>query len=530
MTYIPARTRKREQSSQDWNISLLEVVLCLASTPMPNNNKKYRIWLQKLGLSSHSSKRHSIAEGSRQARVLPSTTKISLDASSDSGRPHKSAGSDAATSSKSGSPESLPLAKDAETVSGDGSSDDQRPTRPLDLDTGRAQVAEDNMDYIRHLGLDAPSLTDQKEQFTDEWLYLNLLFNMAQLHTLNVTPAFVRGAIAEISTCLELSEDGHRLRWKGDQRDSRSIEPTNSATSIVPTSTSSRIDVSRPTRELRHKSNGPLNESGLDHGQLMLLSSIESQNKSNDLSRRRATKITAQSQSLSSHTTQKSSVSSSLALDGALTNTSSFVNSSSNSASVNNAVKTTSNSTSGPLIFYKTTFYSDHTGDATLLKKSKFSEGTHSTALGSSNKVSQFSEIRGERTFSRFRTLPPTSPFDTSAEVLEGLEDVQLSTRSTAIEERAPVELPACGLGGSTPQDNFVLDVQYLRLRKQSRLAPKTTPYERAKARGLCLRLNTSKTQQDRSFSITTTSTVSYPPGLLFQLERLVVRSVENIS
>lgn len=95
-------------------------------------------------------------------------------------------------------------------------SPDQRPTRPLDLDPYRAQVPAANMEYFRHLGFSPPDMTTSTE--TEEghgWLYLNLLINLAQLHTLNVTPDNVKDAISEYSTKLELSSDGRKIRWKG---------------------------------------------------------------------------------------------------------------------------------------------------------------------------------------------------------------------------------------------------------------------------------------------------------------------------
>jgi hypothetical protein len=95
-------------------------------------------------------------------------------------------------------------------------SPNQRPTRPLDLDPYRAQVPVANMNYFRHLGFSPPDMRSGSPQEVGHgWLYLNLLINMAQLHTLNVTPAFVKDALAEYSTMLELSNDGRRVRWKG---------------------------------------------------------------------------------------------------------------------------------------------------------------------------------------------------------------------------------------------------------------------------------------------------------------------------
>jgi hypothetical protein len=97
-----------------------------------------------------------------------------------------------------------------------GLSPDQRPTRPLDLDPYRAQVPTENMDYIRHLGFTPPDMDSGEAPLLGHgWIYLNLLINMAQLHTLNVTPEFVKDALHEYSSHLEISRDGRKIRWKG---------------------------------------------------------------------------------------------------------------------------------------------------------------------------------------------------------------------------------------------------------------------------------------------------------------------------
>ncbi|CAA9957326.1 Frequency clock protein [Pyrenophora teres f. maculata] len=98
---------------------------------------------------------------------------------------------------------------------GSGSSPDQRPTRPLDLDPYRAQVPLENMNYIRHLGFTPPDMRSGEAPLGHGWIYLNLLINMAQLHTLNVTPEFVKDALHEYSSHLEISRDGRKIRWKG---------------------------------------------------------------------------------------------------------------------------------------------------------------------------------------------------------------------------------------------------------------------------------------------------------------------------
>lgn len=93
---------------------------------------------------------------------------------------------------------------------------DQRPTRPLDLDLYRAQVPADNIQYLRHLGLASPrSKTDPYTNTANGWVYLNLLMNMAQLHAFNVTPEFIRKSVMDLSTRLELSPDGRKIKWKG---------------------------------------------------------------------------------------------------------------------------------------------------------------------------------------------------------------------------------------------------------------------------------------------------------------------------
>jgi len=137
------------------------------------------------------------AEGRREARVMPPDSRVNLDAME--------------TSDTKGT---SPL-KERKDVSAPGSPD-QRPTRPLDLDIHRAQFAADNLQYLRHLGLSTPqvagSIRDGEES---PWMFLTLLGGLAQLHTLNVTPEFVRRAIKKLSKRFELSRDGLKVRWTG---------------------------------------------------------------------------------------------------------------------------------------------------------------------------------------------------------------------------------------------------------------------------------------------------------------------------
>ena len=102
------------------------------------------------------------------------------------------------------------------TRSGAGSSPHQRPTRPMDLDMHQAQDGADNMNYIRHLGIHPPIQESGLSCVGDGWVYLNLLMSLAQIHTLNVTPDFVRKAVKEMSSQFDISPDGQQVRWRGN--------------------------------------------------------------------------------------------------------------------------------------------------------------------------------------------------------------------------------------------------------------------------------------------------------------------------
>ena len=114
---------------------------------------------------------------------------------------------------------------------------EQRPTRPLDLDPDRAQVAADNVEYIRHLGLSTPQLLSEDssdaESDAQGWVYLNLLINMAQLHIINVTPDFVRRAVKDVSHKIQLSSDGQKLRWRGGSNGTK-LSSSDGASSSSP--------------------------------------------------------------------------------------------------------------------------------------------------------------------------------------------------------------------------------------------------------------------------------------------------------
>jgi hypothetical protein len=144
-----------------------------------------------------------------------------------------------------------------EQASARSQSPDQRPTRPLDLDPSRAQIPADNMDYIRHLGFALGDVNSSEVTGDGHgWVYLNLLFNMAQLHTINVTPDFVKDALAEYSSKFELSRDGRKVRWKGGNEltlnSDSSSEQLSGASPYHATGSSSRS----PSKQLKLEHNG----------------------------------------------------------------------------------------------------------------------------------------------------------------------------------------------------------------------------------------------------------------------------------
>lgn len=149
------------------------------------------------------------AEGLREARMLPASAApmtMALGGASANSAPDD--GQESASPDRSPSPQ-------------------QRPTRPLDLDPDRAQPLAENLAYLRHLGLPSPR-SGQQDLATDlpkDSMYLNLLCNMAQLHTMNVTQDFVREALSEYSTRFQLSADGRKVYWD-PSRESMQREPS----------------------------------------------------------------------------------------------------------------------------------------------------------------------------------------------------------------------------------------------------------------------------------------------------------------
>ena len=186
--------------------------------------KGYNLSLQQQEVSKSAAKadrraseaggRLVVTEGVREARILPLNAEFHADPATDEPiifQPRES--------TEGGS---LPSG---------GGTPDQRPTRPLDLDLSREQIPAENIQYIRHLGIASPmGNAGASPESLGGWVYLNLLMNMAQLHTLNVTLAFVRKSVADVSARLVLSADGRKIRWRGGIEGTKMSSDSDSST------------------------------------------------------------------------------------------------------------------------------------------------------------------------------------------------------------------------------------------------------------------------------------------------------------
>ncbi|KAK3674571.1 hypothetical protein LTR78_005657 [Recurvomyces mirabilis] len=134
---------------------------------------------------------------------------------------------------------------------------EQRPTRPLDLDPQRAQIPADNVAYFRNLGFSPPEPDSRRTPEEGHgWLYLNLLINLAQLHTINVTMEYVQNAISEYSDRFEIPQDGRKVRWKGHQRKNKRHGNDGSGESAEQTNNASEDQSPRKRAKLSHRTGG----------------------------------------------------------------------------------------------------------------------------------------------------------------------------------------------------------------------------------------------------------------------------------
>ena len=356
-------------------------------------------------------------------------------------------------------------------------SPNQRPTRPLDLDIHRAQVPAENLQYIRHLGLNSPSMHNDEERISEGWVYLNLLMSMAQLHTLNVTPEFIKKAVTDMSDKFELSSDGRKIRWKGGEEGTKFSSnsgsntdmvsggsPDESTTSLnisnnVPGSkhaskTSSAIDSSRPvpsqstSGELLHPSPSKVLKSSseqqkskasstFDYKPIVLKKQIISVDESDD--------YMFPEYDTPSHTSRTG-------LGGATGQSSSLHDPQSETRQSQQ-----SEASDGALIFYRNAPYcTDFGGDRRAIEKSGeplFADGEH--VLGISVEDEQLDTDHRHPGFEDFEV---SSVNDQQEAKVRPLKLVPLTDVSGQRQDFQ--EFPVSGLGGVVPADNFLVDVR----------------------------------------------------------------------
>ncbi|KAH7231599.1 frequency clock protein [Fusarium redolens] len=180
-----------------------------------------------------------------------------------------------------------------------------------------ARLSE-NMNYIQHLDLLPPDLLPGQRSIQDVhldaegWVSLNLLYNLAQLHLINVTPDLVRSAVLEISTNFQLSPDGHKFRWRGGSKDTKfSSHSSGYNSQEIPSAYD--IDGSEKKRERPKTSRFTSNESqfgGLSKDALNFDSQLCARVESF-----RYKPLFAQQDSSGGHTSRGASVCSSIAVD-----------------------------------------------------------------------------------------------------------------------------------------------------------------------------------------------------------------------
>ncbi|MCJ1274180.1 hypothetical protein MMC21_001975 [Puttea exsequens] len=402
--------------------------------------------------------RRPLKEGVREAHILPSDLDMQLESleeiSAGVSKPRRS--DDGRASSRS-----TDFSRDA--------SPEQRPTRPLDLDLHRAQVPSENFEYIKHLGVPQSTVAENVG-----WVYLNLLSSMAQLHTLNVTPEFIRHAVAEVSAKFELSSDSTKVRWLGgtegtkmssdEDEESEYVSNYRSETSLSVSKQGSATEISSSqepkSAQLPESLNPPY------RGKRRPVAPSES-----------ASRAKFHYEPLFHHTTSNDSdsiqASAPSSFSDAIENTTglnSGFNSGSHGLRESEARLSKQNRDNGPIIFYhKARFCTDLSGDptGTILDENAIQRITD-FPLGSPVPVPNAVEEEFENC-----SNDENCHFEPMDLALEGSlkisSSLDLHELKSSIHDLAPASLEpslasydmeASGLGGVHPSDNFIVKVE----------------------------------------------------------------------
>lgn len=353
-------------------------------------------------------------------------------------------------------------------------SPDQRPTRPLDLDLYRAQIPSDNMDYIRHLGFTPPHmiLGDSPED-SHGWIYLNLLINMAQLHTLNVTPDFVKESVTEYSSMFELSHDGRKIRWRGGPDATLS---SNGSSSEYQSNDSYDINANgrSPTKFLKTGGSSSTDPPVDPERAARRLLRLEKEKERNRFSYT----------PLFFHKDDSDEEEDSYGLDMGSSNDSPFQfhQAGDSSGFGSSAIQSSSSKrrrNEGPMIFYsKAKFCTDLTGDSRGIA----SHTTDTYQNITHHPIGVPTVRQGSAARSSYGIAEPRGPLDSTSamdldstsgrQTLSSGDDMGFSPDTlkddNGTDSSEPMEFEASGIGGVQPDDNFSISVR----RSQSQMGP----------------------------------------------------------
>lgn len=364
------------------------------------------------------------------------------------------------------------------TPSSLASSPDQRPTRPLDLDPHRAQVPVENLEYIRHLGFSPPGAEFEHPNDDHGWIYLNLLVNMAQLHTINVTADFVKSSLQEYSDKFELSHDGRKVRWRGGSSMTRTSSEagyysSTSNTSPDGTSNRKRQKTSHPTSAYSDSRNHVSRQKQLSEQKKLSYTPMFFHRSSDD-------------SDLSSSEDDDEMMRSPWFAPQATGNSSGMTGSGTraNSGIHPFPAKKIRARDDGPIIFYNNAkFCTDLSGDnkteAAMMYNPIMYHVASTQPLGAPiHNGSAANTFEGKGPLDNAQELP--EPMDLDDNPIASAQEIQFpaQTPMTSGSEKTPLEMEVSGVGGVYPADNFSINV-----RTQHARADKATPeYAKRKA------------------------------------------------
>ncbi|OCK81227.1 hypothetical protein K432DRAFT_23799 [Lepidopterella palustris CBS 459.81] len=335
----------------------------------------------------------------------------------------------------------------AEQGSSGSGSPDQRPTRPLDLDPYRAQVPSDNMSYIRHLGFTPPDMVSgDAPEDGHGWIYLNLLINMAQLHTISVTPGFVKDAVSEYSAKFEISEDGRKLRWKGGHDVTRTSSDSSSE-QLSSSSPDEKIELERAGRK-RSRTNH--NGSGVGKAELSRQGQRSAKpGKERDKDFYNVDQVSSSYSELPAHPLGDSPRLGSTAVRN---------------------LSSRRRPGDGPIIFYnKAKFFTDLSGDRISLPISnptsynRFSSrpvGVNPSAMSTMTRIAELNEPKGLFEDSPLRAEDVDMDYSPSSEVELAFSAEAMQDDGSSNGSAKAIDFEASGIGGVEPGDNFAINVK----------------------------------------------------------------------